>query len=296
MELILTPTLRLDIINALDPEELRLAELSNHSNEKRLLAFTPLHKIDDLAFIYFREFIEKIFIKICFEHDLDSSFQTNQLFFSESELLSILESSPLFIGSEFLTQDWLDQTSRNIFDLLCINSETMGMRTWLQQQYPHWYKASQVYFHLAENKKNPGLPFAFLATFSTRQIGSKVKHLPLAQIFKQHQSDPEKLLSLLKPIQSAATQSNFLSSLISSNEIYKTLSWSPNVALNFLREISIYEENGIVVRIPNWWNIKRATKPKVQVTIDDKNKTKIGGFALLDFKIELTLGDQKLTN
>ena len=59
------------------------------------------------------------------------------------------------------------------------------------------------------------------------------------------------------------------------------------------RKCPLLEESGVLVRLPDWW--RKRPKPRVNVTIGDKKKSRFGADTMLDFNVELALGDQKLT-
>jgi hypothetical protein len=77
----------------------------------------------------------------------------------------------------------------------------------------------RVTFHLAENKRNPERPFAFLATYTHRISGqSRLQHLPLADALKTYAEakDRPKLNSLLEPVRQAAETSTLVRELLTS--------------------------------------------------------------------------------
>jgi non-specific serine/threonine protein kinase len=53
------------------------------------------------------------------------------------------------------------------------------------------------------------------------------------------------------------------------------------------------EENGVLVRVPDWW--KKRPGPRVGNTIGDKKQKKSDAHTVLDFCVQLALGDQELT-
>lgn len=42
------------------------------------------------------------------------------------------------------------------------------VQVWLRQKHPSWNLVGRVCFHLADNKNNPEVPFAFPATYAAR--------------------------------------------------------------------------------------------------------------------------------
>ena len=78
-------------------------------------------------------------------------------------------------------------------------------------------------------------------------------------------------------------------------DIYHPLSWTPRKAHRFLCEVALYEEAGVVVRMPDWWSAKRRPRPKVSVSVDGKAPSTLGMSALLDFDVKLTLDGGSLS-
>ena len=56
----------------------------------------------------------------------------------------------------------------------------------------------------------------------------------------------------------------------------------------------VFEESGLLVRVPDWW--RRRSRPRIAVTIGEEKQNRLGPDALLDFNVELALGDQRLTS
>ena len=111
----------------------------------------------------------------------------------------------------------------------------------------------RVFFHLVESKKDD-YPFAFLATYSTGLTKQgKSQHLPLKHALNEYGQDSGKLLDLLATVQRAAKESALIAGLLESGELFHPLAWSAKEAYTFLKEIPLYEQSGILCRIPNWW-------------------------------------------
>jgi non-specific serine/threonine protein kinase len=153
---------------------------------------------------------------------------------------------------------------------------------------------------LAENPHDPEFPFAFLATYVTRASATgKVAHAPLSRALAESsaRADAASLLSLLVPVQRAAERSPLVKELIAEGDLYHPLAWSPEDAHRFLREIPTLEAAGVIVRVPDWWRARKPPRPEVKVTIGGKapGAKTLGADALLDFKVEVTLGGERLS-
>ena len=85
-----------------------------------------------------------------------------------------------------------------------------GAAAYLKSCNPLWNAVGRVTFHLAENKRNPAHPFAFLATYTNRvSEQGKVQHLPLGRALEEYAGAKNRaaLAALLSPVQRAAEQS-----------------------------------------------------------------------------------------
>ena len=81
--------------------------------------------------------------------------------------------------------------------------------------------------------------------------------------------------------------------LADSGELYRPLAWSPARAYRFLQSVPDLERSGLSVRVPNWWR-KRA-RPQVSVTIGSQTPSRVGTDAVLDFRVEVAVGDSPLS-
>lgn len=169
----------------------------------------------------------------------------------------------------------------------------------LAEVHPVWRLVGRVTLHLAENKRSQDFPFAFLASYSQRlDSRSRVRYLPLAQALREAAAakDRSVLQTLLSPLHAAADRSPLLKSLIEGKDIFQVLAWTPDEAYRFLRETPVLEECGLIIKVPNWWAGRRASRPMVQVTLETgEKKSSVGVDALLAFQVTVALGDQVLS-
>jgi non-specific serine/threonine protein kinase len=155
-----------------------------------------------------------------------------------------------------------------------------------------------VTFHLAENKRDPDHPFAFLATYAERLSSkSQVQHLPLGAALRQYAAaqDQAKLAELLTPVRDAAAGSPVVGQLLSSREVFQPQAWTVAQAHRFLTEIPAMEQAGLAVRVPDWWKARREARPQVQVRIGEQPGDGLGLTSLLDFSAILSIDGTPLT-
>lgn len=173
-----------------------------------------------------------------------------------------------------------------------------SLQDFLKAKHRAWNLVGRVHFNLAENRKDAEYPFAFLATYTSRLSATgTVQHMPLSQAMREFSGAKKKaqLLSLLQPVQKAAENCAWLADLVSEGEIYHPLRWGVDEAVRFLSDVPHMQGAGIVVRMPKTWAADRPARPKVSATVGSKNPSLLGMDALLDFRMQVTLGGQSLT-
>jgi hypothetical protein len=212
---------------------------------------------------------------------------------------AVLQAPPM-TGLEYLTPEVLGNWWRDLdsFTRDEIGKHPGGAQGYLRERNPQWRFVGRVTFHLAENKRDPKHPFAFLATFANGLTPQgKVKHEPLGRALQQYAGKQNRaaMLTLLLPISKAAESSELIRRLVDSGEIYQPLAWSPREAYDFLKAIPLFESSGLIVRVPDWWNAQKPTRPRVNVTINSKNSAGIGIDALLQFSVGMSLEGETLT-
>ena len=152
----------------------------------------------------------------------------------------------------------------------------------------------RVHFHLVENRKTSESPFAFLATYSVREDRGPLRHLPLEHALRKHEKDTRKLLALLSAVHKAAGRSPLIRSLLDSGDLFHPLAFSSQDALQFLREVPLYEEAGILCRIPRWWTGARR-RVSVTLAIGEKAPPTLGQEAILACEPMLHIDGDPLT-
>ncbi len=213
-------------------------------------------------------------------------------------LASMLLSVPPMKGAEYLSVEVL-LTLWNDLDAWVrgqVRQSPEGLSGFLQQRAPHWHQVGRVCFHLAENKRDPAFPFAFMATYVPGLSGQdRARYQPLGKALQQYAGAHNKaaLVRLLSPVHRAAQQSKVVGALVETGDVFHPLAWTAGEAYRFLREAPLYEECGILVRLPDWW--RKRSRPQVGVSIGEKRQATLGADMLLDFKVQMALDDDTLT-
>jgi non-specific serine/threonine protein kinase len=219
---------------------------------------------------------------------------------SLDDLAGLVAAAPPMDGGEYLSPAVLEALWEQI-DTACraerVESK-QSLQDYLKARNPAWHLVGRVHFNLAENRSDEEAPFAFLATYTTQlSAQGRAQHLPLGEALREYSGarNKSRLLSLLQPVRRGAAQCAWLREMVEAGEIYYPLRWTPAEALQFLTDVPALEAAGIVVRTPSGWAQGRPARPKVSVTLGGRAPSALGQAALLDFNVELTLGDERLT-
>jgi non-specific serine/threonine protein kinase len=215
---------------------------------------------------------------------------------AEAEALAILQDAPPMPGAEYLDPTVLASLWSALDDWVRAEAAAGGgLEAFLSTRAPLWHQVGRVCLHLAENRNDPEYPFAFLATYAPLQgVSERVRYQPLSRALQEFagENNRQALVNLLTPISRAAQKSTLIRELLDSSDIYHPLAWTAQEAHRFLREIPLFEESGVLVRVPDWW--ARRPRPQVTVQIGSRSVASIGADAVLDFDIGMALGDEQL--
>jgi non-specific serine/threonine protein kinase len=253
------------------------------------------------AAAWWRELARRYLTQVCHTPDLEQAREIASVPPPpEAELAALADTAPLMRGGEYLSGETLIRLWSGLDELVRaeIARHPQGAGAWLKESHPLWRMVGRVTFHLAENKRHPTHPFAFMASYASRiSSQSRVQHLPLGRALQEYAGAGNKqaLLNLLSPVQKAAEKSPIVRELVESSRIFKPLPWTPADAYRFLKDVSVCEEAGVIVRLPDWWKGGRPPRPRVSVRVGQTRGAGLGADTLLDFSVETTLDGEPLT-
>ncbi|MDF3884590.1 DEAD/DEAH box helicase [Cupriavidus basilensis] len=213
---------------------------------------------------------------------------------------AMIADAPPMTGGEYLTPDVLATLWGEIDTALQeeLATANVSLQDFLKLRHPAWNLVGRVHFNLAENRKDPESPFAFLATYTSRlSAHGKAQHQPLSQALAEFSGARSKaqLLSLLLPVQRAAEHCDWLRDMLDTGEIYHPLRWTPLDAHRLLSDLPKLESAGIVVRMPGVWQAGRPARPVVKASVGARPPSLLGKDALLDFSMEVSLDGERLS-
>jgi superfamily II DNA or RNA helicase len=248
---------------------------------------------------YFRDLGRAFVAAVCQLRMPDEAVRQDAVPVDEAALARAAETVPPLTGGEYLGLPalrglWAEMAEALRAELAA--GETVA--SFLERASPVWHLVGRVHFHLAENRRDPDRPFAFLATYTTGVMaGGKPQHALLGQARRElagarnHQA----LLSLLAPVKRAAGALPWVKEMVDAGTIHGPVAFGPDEALRFLRDLEALEAAGLVVHVPDFWKGKRPPRAEVKVTVGGKEPAGLGSEAVLDFDVALALDGERLT-
>jgi non-specific serine/threonine protein kinase len=264
-----------------------------------LAAQTLAHDLP-AALVFWRGFSRRFFQAVCQQGEGAFEKWANLDSPGDEELAQLVAEAPPMRGLEYLNADRLRQLWNDLRELVVLEAGKylQGPAAWLNAVNPLWHLLGRVTFHLAENKRDPQRPFAFLATYTHRLSGhARLQHLPLADAVKTYAGtkDRSRLESLLEPVRRAADESPLVRELLETKALFAPQAWSIGQAHRFLTESPRIEAAGVVVRLPDWWSARRPPRPQVEVRIGKSRPNQLGLDQLLDFEVGVALDGESLS-
>lgn len=215
----------------------------------------------------------------------------------DADTAAVLQAAvPFVIGAEYLDDRWIGNAFVGLNKIfkkeIAASPNTVAM--YLAEQSQQLRVPERIFFHLVENTREEDFPFAFLATYATKSDEGKISHMPLQYAMVEYQGEREKLLKLLSCLNKAAEKSVFVREAVESGEMFHPLKLTAQEAYQFLKEIPVIEEAGILCRIPNWWK-KQAMMVNMNVSLGDEQPSFLGFDAVLSMTPHLEVDGIPLT-
>ena len=214
---------------------------------------------------------------------------------SEEICRQLLDAVPFVIGSEHLTKKWVQRLFGKLSDIFReeIRSYEGTVAMYLAEKSQHLRVPERIFFHLVESREE-AYPFAFLATYATRQENGRIRHMPLEYALVEYKDYREKLLNLLSCLNQAAEVSDLISGFMESGELFHPLRLTSGEAYEFLKQTEEIERTGILCRIPNWWK-KKAASVSMSISMGEEKPAMLGFDTLVSMRPKLMVDGQALT-
>lgn len=245
---------------------------------------------------YLHHIAEILIKRLSQQPEIELSRDNVQLELADDEIEELKDELPFAIGMEYVDDDWLLNLWESLLSVFKfeIKNYDGSVARYFADYNSNINVVGRVFFHLVESK-NDEYPFAFMATYSTKTVKSKrATHTPLKNALSEFNGDEKKLISLISTVIKAADKSSFISELLESGELFSPLKLTVDEAYLFLKEIEIYEEAGIMCRVPNWWR-KKSNSVRISVKVGEKEPSKVSLSAIMDFSPSLNVAGENIT-
>ncbi len=262
-------------------------------------SFAFLEQPDELteSLRYLIEIAAVFLRRLALNPDLESLRERAAAELDEDVTDELLNRAPYMYGQTFLNREWIEQAWHNLHEAYACRLQTWegSIEQLLSASNAHVQFVGRVYFHLVENKETEEYPFSFMATYAAEgEASGKSRHLPLKNALMEYGDNSDKLLQLLSTVHKAASSSSLIAELLDSGDIFHPIGLLSDEAYTFLTEVSLYEQAGILCRIPKWWTSK-SRGVKVSVSIGGKEPAQLGADTLLNFDASLWLGGDAIS-
>ena len=173
----------------------------------------------------------------------------------------------------------------------------VSLRDFMAGADRRWRLVGRVHLNLAENRRDPDFPFAFMATYAA-SLGEQggLRHAPLAQALRDYADDKRKLLELLEPVSHAAERLR-----LAEGDRRRRRDF-PSAALDAQgrrcassRRRDAWRRRALIVRMPASWRMNRPSRPEVEATVGSDAPSRVGAEQMLDFDMRVTLDGETLT-
>lgn len=227
--------------------------------------------------------------------DIEFTREQAEITVEDSKLEELLQSVPFVSGSEFVTGEWLEKQIQRLREVFAreIQSYQGTVALYLAGKSQHLRVAERIFFHLVESG-DERFPFAFLATYSTKNEEGAIRHVPLQYALTEYKNDRDKLLELLSCLNQAAEVSDLIGEFVENGEMFHPLQLTSEEAYRILKTIPQIEAAGIVCRIPNWWR-KQAAGVSMSVRLGEEKPSLLGLETILTMKPSLVVDGVPLT-
>ena len=227
--------------------------------------------------------------------DLELLRENARVELSEQDIESLLRAVPFALGAEHITEKWLQRQCDGLNEVFAreMGAYSGTVALYLAERSQNLRVPERVFFHLVENKDDE-YPFAFLATYATRDEKGTVRHMPLQYALTEYRTQREKLLELLSCLNRAAEVSGLVAEFMESGEMFHMLRLTAAEAYAFLTQIEAIENAGILCRIPKWWK-KKAAAVRLTLRLGEEKPSMLGFDSLISVQPRLEVDGVALT-
>lgn len=213
----------------------------------------------------------------------------------EDTVEKILRSVPFVIGSEYINEAWIKLMYMRLQEVFAkeISSYQGSVQMYIAEKTQNLQVAQRIFFHLVDYEE-ANYPFAFMATYATKDEKGHIRHKPLEHALKEYKNDRKQLITLLSCLNKAAKISPVIGGFMESGEMFHPIKLTIKEAYSFLQTVPEIENCGIKCRVPNWWK-KKYSSIHLDIKIGDKEPSLLGFDSILSMTPKLMVNGVALT-
>ena len=253
----------------------------------------------DSASVVFLKMLSRSFMKAVTDTpDLELLRDRIQIELTEDTIDSLESAVPFGIGTENIGKAWISlqiMKLNNAFSMRIRDYDgSVGMM--LTEMSQDLRVPERIFFHLVENTKDDQdtMPFAFLATYATRDAEGGVRHMPLSYALEEYKHEKNKLLELLSCLSKVSEVSPLIAGFVESGEMFHPLRFSAGEAYEFLKAVPLIEKCGVICRVPNWWK-RGLSSVSMQVKLGEDKPAMLGAVSIVSMVPALVVDGVPLT-
>lgn len=245
---------------------------------------------------FLKEVVQSFVRSLSSSPEIEIAREKTKAVLDDDQLDYLLALCPFALGSEFVDEEWLklqyDQL-QHVFEKEATSFEGT-MQLYFEGLSQNLQTAQRIYFHLVENPLDEDNPFAFMATYATKDQAGRVRHMPLAHALIEYKDHQEELLSLLSSLNKVADEVEYMQYLMDTGELFHPIKLNVKEAYTLLKAIPLIEKSGIKCRVPNWWK-KHYASVHLNVSAGEKKPSFFGLETLIALTPSLTINGRMLS-
>lgn len=245
---------------------------------------------------FLKEVVQSFVRSLSSSPEIEIAREKTKAVLDDDQLDHLLALCPFALGSEFVDEDWMRQQYtylQHVFEQEATSFEGT-MQLYFEGLSQNLQTAQRIYFHLVENMYDEDNPFAFMATYATKDQAGRVMHMPLAHALIEYKDHQEELLALLSSLNKVADEVEYMQYLMDTGELFHPIKLNVKEAYTLLKAIPLIEKSGIKCRVPNWWK-KHYASVHLNVSAGEKKPSFFGLETLIALTPSLTINGHMLS-
>lgn len=246
---------------------------------------------------FLKEVVQSFVRSLSSSPEIEIAREKTKAVLDDDQLDHLLALCPFALGSEFVDEDWMRQQYtylQHVFEQEATSFEGT-MQLYFEGLSQNLQTAQRIYFHLVENMYDEDYPFAFMATYATKDQAGRVMHMPLAHALIEYKDHQEELLALLSSLNKVADGVEYIQYLMDTGELFHPIKLKVKEAYSLLKAVPLIEKSGIKCRVPNWWK-KHYSSVHLNVSAGEKKPSFFGLQTLMELTPSLSINGYTLTS